>query len=175
MRYVIVSVIKGDAGNFNNALRTEVFNKFGAKSSKLPAHFTIKAPFEYNDSIVELEELLERFVSENKKAPLRLKGYDNFDERVIYMKVHMSEEGKYLHDKLIEKMEGIQYLNFNEKDGKNKIFHVTIASKKITKVFHELWNYIQNYPCDFENEFNNISIFKWENNNWILHKEFLLQ
>ncbi|ETJ38248.1 hypothetical protein Q604_UNBC07620G0001, partial [human gut metagenome] len=49
MRYVIVSVVKGPAGNFNNNLRKEVFEKLGAKSSKLPAHFTIKAPFEADD------------------------------------------------------------------------------------------------------------------------------
>ena len=55
MRYVIVSVVKGKAGNFNNNLRKEVFQKFNAKSSKLPAHFTIKAPFEYDD-IEELED-----------------------------------------------------------------------------------------------------------------------
>ena len=60
MRYVIVSVVKGKAGNFNNNLRKEVFQKFNAKSSKLPAHFTIKAPFEYDD-IEELEEVLQNF------------------------------------------------------------------------------------------------------------------
>ena len=36
MRYVIVSVVKGKAGDFNNNLRREVFQKLGAKSSKLP-------------------------------------------------------------------------------------------------------------------------------------------
>ena len=35
MRYVIVSVIKGEAGDFNNNLRKEVYDKFKAKSSKL--------------------------------------------------------------------------------------------------------------------------------------------
>ena len=62
MRYVIVSVVKGKAGNFNNNLRKEVFQKFNAKSSKLPAHFTIKAPFEYDD-IEELEEVLFLFLN----------------------------------------------------------------------------------------------------------------
>ena len=50
MRYVVVSVVKGEAGDFNNKLRKDIFNKFKAKSSKLPAHFTIKAPFEYESS-----------------------------------------------------------------------------------------------------------------------------
>ena len=51
MRYVVVSVVKGEAGDFNNKLRKDIFNKFKAKSSKLPAHFTIKAPFEYDGDI----------------------------------------------------------------------------------------------------------------------------
>lgn len=51
MRYVIVSVVHGEAGDFNNNLRKELFRNFKAKSSKLPAHFTIKATFEYDDGI----------------------------------------------------------------------------------------------------------------------------
>lgn len=42
MRYVIVSVVKGKAGQFNDKIRRDVFKKFKLKSSKLPAHFTIK-------------------------------------------------------------------------------------------------------------------------------------
>ena len=68
MRYVIVSVVDGKAGVFNDNLRKEVFQKFGAKSSKLPAHFTIKAPFEYEGSIDDLEIALETFSKENRKA-----------------------------------------------------------------------------------------------------------
>lgn len=44
MRHVIVCVVKGEAGNFNDEMRKDIFEKFKAKSSKLPAHFTIKAP-----------------------------------------------------------------------------------------------------------------------------------
>ena len=33
MRYVIVSVVKGKAGDFNNKLRKDIFNKFKARSS----------------------------------------------------------------------------------------------------------------------------------------------
>ena len=66
MRYVVVSVVKGEAGNFNNNLRKEVYEKFNAKSSKLPAHFTIKAPFEYDD-IEELEEVLQNFCKTGRR------------------------------------------------------------------------------------------------------------
>lgn len=175
MRYVIVSVVKGEAGDFNNNLRKEVFNKFKAKSSKLPAHFTIKSPFEWED-IRELEEVLENFSKNNKntKARYKLNGYDHFDNRVIFMKVDMSKEGRILHDKLIEQLSKIDYINFTEKDGKNKIFHVTISSKKIQKIYDILWDYVNQYPCNFNCYFDNISIYKWQDNTWKLHKEYLL-
>ena len=61
MRYVIVCLVKGAAGDFNNNLRKELLKNLNAKSSKLPAHFTIKAPFEYNGEISELNNVLEKF------------------------------------------------------------------------------------------------------------------
>ena len=67
MRYVIVSVVKGDAGNFNNNLRKEVFEKFQAKSSKLPAHFTIKAPFECENTDY-MDNIIENFCKNHKKS-----------------------------------------------------------------------------------------------------------
>ena len=104
MRYVIVSVVKGPAGNFNNNLRKEVFEKLGAKSSKLPAHFTIKAPFEADD-IFDLDKVLQDFTKNHKACNYKIKGYNHFDNRVIYMDVHMNNECKNLHDKLIEELE----------------------------------------------------------------------
>ena len=52
------------------------------------------------------------------------------------MKVNMSKEGKILHDELIDELDKVSYINFDKHDGKNKIFHVTITSKKIQKIFY---------------------------------------
>ena len=174
MRYVIVSKVNGPAGFFNNNLRKDVFQKFNAKSSKLPAHFTIKSPFE-SDDISDLEVILKNFADKNKKQRYTIKGYDHFDDRVIYMKVLMSKEGIELHNKLIDVLDSISYINFTSTDGKNKVFHVTISSKRIQKIFNELWDYVTNIPCEFTCYFDNISIYKWKNNTWNLHKEFLLK
>ncbi|MBO3444119.1 2'-5' RNA ligase family protein [Clostridium sp. CCUG 7971] len=174
MRYVIVSVVKGKLGNFNNNLRKEIFNKFKAKSSKLPAHFTIKSPFE-TDNIDDLENILDSFSNNYLSEPYKIKGYAHFDNRVIFMKVLMSDEGKILHDKLIDELSKIPYINFGEKDGKDKVFHITISSKKIQKIFNELWEYVNKIDCDFDCHFDNICIYKWENNTWILHNEYILK
>lgn len=172
-RYVIIAVIKGEAGEFNNNLRRDVFNDLGLKSSKLPAHFTIKAPFEYEGSIELLEKTLENFCSHEKKSSLIIDEYDHFDDRVVYMKVNMSKEGKEVHDRLIDKLEKIQYINFDKKDGKDKIFHVTVSSKNVRRKFTELWDYVQQRPCYFESYFDNICIYKWSNYTWELYKEYL--
>ena len=171
MRYVIVSVVKGPAGDFNNKIRKDVFDKFKARSSKLPAHFTIKAPFEY-DNINDLEDIIHKFSITHSKAPYKIEGYNHFDNRVIYMDVKMSKEAKEIHDKLIDDLNTLPYINFDKNEGKNKIFHITISSKKIQKIYDKLWSYVNQFNCDFHCYFDNICIYKWENNTWILHKMY---
>lgn len=174
MRYVIVCVVKGEAGDFNNNLRKELFNKFKAKSSKLPAHFTIKAPFEYDGEITQLTKAFEEFIEDEKAEPFTIDGYDHFDERVIYMNVKMSKEAKEVHDRLIDKMSQVPYITFDKKDGKNKTFHVTLASKNLKPIYSKVWEHIGQYPCEFQGAFDNITIYKWEDFTWKVYKEFKL-
>ena len=174
MRYVIVSVVNGEGGEFNNMMRSELYEKFKAKSSKLPAHFTIKAPFEYDGDISDLENSLEDFAESQKKKPFVITGYNHFDDRVIYMDMKMSKEAKKIHDRLIGVLEKFPYIQFKKTDGKDKIFHITLTSKKLPPKFKEVWEYVNEFPCEYNCEFDNISIFRWEDNTWMLHKEYKL-
>lgn len=72
MRYVIVADVRGKGGEMNHVLRKEVYEKFGVKSSTLPAHFTIKAPFEYNYSIEDLKAALRNFAKVEKAEPYQV-------------------------------------------------------------------------------------------------------
>ncbi|OPJ59872.1 2'-5' RNA ligase family protein [Clostridium oryzae] len=173
MRYVIVCTVKGEAGEFNNNLRKELFKKYKTKSSKLPAHFTIKAPFEYDGNIEELEKCIEDFWKEEKPEAYSIEGYDHFDDRVIYMNVNMSEEGKKMHDRLIDKMSLVPYIDFTKKDGKDKTFHITLATRMHKPLFNEVFDYVNQYPCKFKCKFDNVSIYKFEDYTWKLYKEFI--
>ncbi len=175
MRYVVVCVVKGEAGEFNNGMRKDIFEKFKARSSKLPAHFTIKGPFECKGEIRELEEVLEAFCEREKAQPFRLEGYDHFDKRVIYMHVEMSEEGKGMHDRLIDVMEKVPYIHFDQKDGKDKVFHVTVTSKKLEPIYETIWEYVMVHPCSYDCMFDNICIYNWEDETWKLYKEYELE
>lgn len=174
MRYVIVHVLKEEAGEFNNSLRKEIFKDFKVKSSKLPAHFTIKAPFEYDNEIADLNNILEEFSKNEKAESFTIDGYDHFKDRVIFMKVNMSEDAKNVHNRLIDKMDQIPYIEFDEKDGKNKIFHVTLASKNLKPLYNKVWEYVNRYSCEFKCNFDNITIYKWKEGTWKLYKEFKL-
>lgn len=174
MRYVIVSVVKGEAGEFNDILRLDIYDKFKAKLSKLPAHFTIKAPFEYDGDITQLENDLKSLCSKEKVKTYTMKKYNHFDNRVIYMDVNMSKEGKKIHDKIIDVLAKYPYIHFNKNDGKDKTFHVTLTSKKVPPIFEELWQYVNRYPFEFKCTFDNVTIYKWVNNTWMLHKEFII-
>ena len=173
MRYVIVCVVKGEAGEFNNNLRKELFQRLKAKSSKLPAHFTIKAPFEYKEEINDLIEVLEGFSKTAKTEPFTIDGYDHFDDRVIYMKVNMSKKAKAVHDKLIDNISKIPYVDFDKKDGKDKVFHITLASKKLKPLYNKVWDYVHQYSCEFQGVFDNVTIYRWEEETWKLYREFI--
>lgn len=172
MRYVVVCVVKGEAGVFNNSLRKELLENFNVRSSKLPAHFTINAPFEYDGEITELNKVLKDFSENEKVTPFTINGYDHFGDRVIYMKINMSTEAKAVHDRLIDKMSVVPYIKFDEKDGKDKTFHVTLASKRLKPLYYKVWEYVHQYPCEFQCSFDNVTIYNWEEGTWKLYKEF---
>lgn len=172
MRYVIVSVVKGEGGNFNNELREDVYEKFKAKSSKLPAHFTIKSPFEYDGDISELENILEDFAKKAKAKPYKINGFNHFNDRVIYMEVNMSKEAKKTHDRLIGELEKLPYINFKKQDGKDKVFHITITSKKLPPKYKEVWEYVNEFKCDYVESFDNVTLYRWEDNTWKVQKEY---
>ena len=174
MRYVIVAEVRGKAGEMNHALRKEVREKFGAKSSTLPAHFTIKAPFEYNGSMKELKLALRDFVKDEKAQPYEVIGYNHFDRRVIYMQMQMSKEAKAVHDRVIDLLESFPYIECNKKDGKDKIFHITVSSKKLERIYDQLWEYVHQYPCNFDCSFDNISLYRWHETKWVLEEAFEL-
>ncbi len=170
VRYVIVCVVKGEAGEFNDKLRNELYIRFKARASKLPPHFTIKAPFQHSGDISEVENAIEKSIKGLKAAPFKINGYNNFEDRVVYMDVKMSSKGKEIHDRLIDELSKVPYIQFTETDGKDKIFHVTLASKKIRPIFNEIWNYVNQYECDFTANFDNVCIYKWNIDTWELYK-----
>jgi 2'-5' RNA ligase len=164
-------LIKGEALDFHEKLVTDVCERFKVKRQRLPAHFTIKAPFE-RDDISDLEELTEKFCSSKESTDINLDGFGRFRDDVIYMDIKTSQEAVKVHDDYIDALKTLPWLEWKRNEGKGRVFHCTIISKIPDGKFKDIWNYTLNFNCYFENKFDNISILKWEKDRWITHKEY---
>lgn len=170
-RYVLVCLIEGEAGEFHDRLTNDVCHKFNKKRTKLPAHITLKAPFE-TDNIKDMENMLEGFVSTRYKTPIKVSGFGKFRRDVVYMDVNVSQETKKVHDELIDELGKIPWIEFKSNEGKDRVFHCTIVSKRLQDDFNEIWEYVNEYTCDFDVCFDNLCLYKWKDNTWVLYRKF---
>ncbi|WP_234123702.1 2'-5' RNA ligase family protein [Clostridium hydrogenum] len=175
MRYVLACNINGEAAKLNAKLASELKYKFNAGRSKLGAHFTIKAPFETDEkNILSLKSTLEKFKDNFKSYDMEVKGYSNFREDVIYMPVTLSKEAKEVHDKLIDELKKLDWLEWKRNEGKEKVFHCTIVSKRVKENFKEMMDYVNKYKCNFKCSFDNITLYRWDKNTWVLEENYKL-
>lgn len=168
---MLVCNIEGDALKFHEKITSEVCRKFNKKRQKLPAHFTIKAPFE-TDQIDDMVNVLEKFSRSKIKTSIKIQGFGKFRQDVVYMNVEVSEEAKQLHDGLIDEITQIPWIEFKKNEGKDRVFHCTILSRRIQDKFNEIWEYVNQYECEFDLYFDNLSLYIWRNNTWEIYKKF---
>ncbi|WP_010233695.1 2'-5' RNA ligase family protein [Clostridium arbusti] len=174
MRYVIVTTLNGESLKFHDEITTEVCNKFKVRRTKLPGHITLKAPF-HSENVDKLMDLLGSFARNNKKTPVYIDGYGSFRNDVVFMKTTFSEEAKKVYTDLENLLKTQSWLPWSRNESGERVFHTTIVSKRIKDKFEEIWNYVNKNQCNFNIYFDNISVYVWEENTWILYKKFLLR
>lgn len=172
-RFVIVCLLKEETLEFHEKLVQDVCDKFKVKRQKLPAHFTIKAPFE-TDKIEEIEPLIDKFVKNRNKQDILIDGFDHFRTDVVFMKVIPSMGAISLHDDFIDELKKVPWLNWKKHEGKGKIFHCTIVSRLMEDKFNPIWDYVNKYNPQFNTYFDNISILKWQDFRWMIYREYKL-
>lgn len=173
MKYVIVCLIKGDAGNYHNSLVRELARNFSTKdlSQTIPPHLTIKSPF-FTKNIKIIEEIIYGFSKSIKKTSFTLKGFDHFRRNVIFMNVNANN---YLIDvarNLVKLLGKVRGMTFSEYESKPVHYHATIAYCESEKMFDAIWLYLSNRKPEYKVYFDNITILKKVKDKWRIHKEF---
>ncbi|MDF2883279.1 MAG: putative phosphoesterase [Clostridiaceae bacterium] len=173
-RYVIVCLIKGSALEFYEKLVSEVCSKFNVKPQRLPAHFTIKAPFEI-EHIKPIENAVEEFVKSNSKQEASIEGFGKFRDSVVFMKIDMPKEGVKVHDDFIDKLKTIPNLEWKANEGREKVFHCTVVTRIRDYKFKDIWEYVNMHNASFKIYFDNISILRWNRDRWVTYREYNLK
>ncbi len=175
MKYLIATLIKGDAGLYQQRLAYSIAEKFdvkGAVKRKIPAHITLKYSFETED-IKYIENCIEKFCKSHEKCKYQLKSFNHFDNEVIFIDVIPSMEMKKMYFDFIKYIKDNTNLELKEFDGKTH-FHSTIAHKDIKDKFNEIWSFASKENPNFDVFFDNISILKLVDDVWQIHKEYSL-
>ena len=72
-------------------------------------------------------------------------GFDNFEDRVIFVKINPSQELKNLRLDIAQRL--YKFCNSTTKFDRRKVFefHATIVLKDIQRKFDRIWDYVQTW------------------------------
>ena len=142
--YLIEFRFSGYAKHAIRELKTNITKNFGVTRRKIVPHITLVGPLHTTDET----RLVKEIVNVCKKYSLvkfKIDGFDNFENRVIYVKINPSVELKNLRLEIAEKL-----YNFcddlKEHDLEQEFtFHATLVLKDIQRKSDRIWNYLQTW------------------------------
>jgi len=141
--YLIEFRFSGYAKETIKELKNNISKRFKVTRKKIVPHITLVGPLHIGN-----EELLIDAVNDVCKkyelVKFNLDGFDNFENRVIYVKIKPSEELKKLREELADKLGKWADLSKFDHD-KKFTFHSTLVLKDISRKFDKIWEYLQTW------------------------------
>jgi 2'-5' RNA ligase len=176
MKLVIVYLIKGKAEKLQQKLAKEVGPKFGEHhliKNPLPAHVTLKSPFEIENS-KKIEQVLKDFVKKQRQGDVKIRGFGNFRRFVAFMNTKFSWRARKIQKNLLKEVKKLN-IPLHEFDINFKP-HATIAYGNTKETFDKIWNYLMKLDKPkFDLKFDNITLLKKTRGKWKIYKEFKLK
>ncbi len=141
--YLIEFRFSGYAKQSIKELKSNITKNFGVTRRKIVPHITLAGPLSTRDE----KRLVKEIVDVCKKYNLvkfKIDGIDNFENRVIYVRIKPSEELKNLRLEIAERL--YKFCNTTEFDIDEKFtFHATLVLKDIQRKFNKIWDYLQTW------------------------------
>lgn len=178
MKYVIVHLIRGEAGKLHQEITRALTERFGTYPlyDYVPPHLTLKRSFEIDESRVsEIYSALETFVSNHIQTNYELKGFGNFGSVAVYIEALASPEMQRDHTELQNILSEIDGITLDEFDKAQRL-HATVALQKLKPFdLDQIWNYIQTLKQPrFSMKFDNVALLKKVDDRWHVEKVFEL-
>ena len=172
-KYFIALVLEGESLKAVEALKTELFERYGLKGAlRSPAHITLHRPFEWRlDREHQLIKSLEDFTF-GEALQLNVHNFASFEPRVIYAHVEPDQRLDQLHTALAQHCRQTLRL-YNETDDRRGFHpHITIAFRDLKKpLFYQLEKEFQSRTLELDLRFLEFSLLKLEKQ-WEVLKKF---
>ena len=178
MKYSIFYLFGGEAGRYRDNLVQDVAQKFGERyilDSRMPAHLTLKVPFETNINIQEVENALKEIASKYDAQEFEINGFDNFHNRVIFLNFTMPNSIMEIKRELIQKFGDIKGILIHPHDREFNL-HATVAYCRNEKSFSDIWNHVNKIEKpNFKLRFDNLTLMKKPGKYWEVCSVFKLK
>ncbi|MFA5953211.1 MAG: 2'-5' RNA ligase family protein [Candidatus Pacearchaeota archaeon] len=175
MKYIIVYLIRGEAGKYHKMLVNNFSKKFKIKNLNyhIQTHITLKYPFE-TKNIKDIEKVLMNFSKVQKSSLIKIKKIGHFRNHVLYLKTEFSKDSKLLFSNLIKILINIPRMRERKIDLiARDNFHATLGYAKSEVQFKEMWDFLKTKHFKFNVLFDNITILKKnDKDRWRIHKIF---
>jgi 2'-5' RNA ligase len=173
-KYFIALVPKGDIQAEATGIKSEMQRLFNLKYAlKSPAHVTLKMPFSWNENKEDdLIHRLEGFFRNFSPFDLKLKGFDRFGMRVIFIKV-LDSPPLFVLQKELSRFCKTKLNQITELSDFSYTPHMTISFKDIKKNrFQEYWDYIQSLHIQKSWRIEHVALLKKVEGKWKVIHEF---
>ena len=141
--YLIEFRFSGYAKQSIKELKSNITKNFGVTRRKIVPHITLAGPVYTRHE----KRLVKEIVDICKKYDLvkfKIDGFDNFENRVIYVRINPSEELERLRLEIAERL--YKFCDTTKFDNDEKFtFHATLVLKDIQRKFNRIWDYLQTW------------------------------
>jgi len=149
--YLIEFRFSGYAKQSIKELKANITKNFGVTRKKIIPHISLAGPLYTRDE----KRLVKEVVNVCKKYHLvkfKIDGFDNFENRVIYVKIKPSEELEALRQEIAERL--YNFCDLKEHDLEPEFtFHATLVLKDIQRKFNRIWKYLQTWKIPEMNQY----------------------
>ncbi len=141
--YLIEFRFSGRAKETIKELKECISKNFRVTKKKIIPHITLVGPLHTNDEKLLIKEVV-NVCKQYELVKFKLDDFDNFENRVIYVKINPSEDLKALRLELAERLG--KFCNLSEFDQESHFtFHATLVMKDIQRKFDHIWEYLQTW------------------------------
>lgn len=146
-----------------------------ARALRSPAHITLIPPFRCSsDQIDDLHAILNAFAKSTSSFYLKLKDFDCFKPRVIFVDVVENKALNKMQGQLLKEM--MTQLNIETRNYYSFHPHMTIAFKDLRKsIFPEAWQYFSAQKYERQFSVSSIFLLHWQSDHWAITHEYLSQ